>query len=90
MDEHALLKIIAKERYELELMSIELKRMISLVHWNKKYPDSDFLRKINNEKTLKIQVDIQELQMELKRVNLDNLNNKLHILTINNQSPTTI
>ena len=84
MDEQNLLKMIAKERYELELMSIELKRMIGLVHWDKEHPTSNFMLNRYNEKTLKIKIDIQNLKMELQRLDLEYLNEKLYNLTIKN------
>lgn len=74
MDEQELLKMLAKERYELELMSIELKRLIDLVRWNKEHPHA---QNKYNEKVLQIKVEIQNLKMELQRLDLEHLDEKI-------------
>ena len=82
MDEQDLLKIIAKERYELELMAIELKRLLGLVHWNKEHPIQDFMLQRYNDETLDIKIKIQNLKMDLQRLDLDRLNQKLHNISL--------
>jgi len=72
MDDQELLKMLAKERYELELMSIELKRLIDLVRWNKEHPQSKY-----NERVLQIKIEIQNLKMELQRLDLEHLDEKI-------------
>ena len=74
MDEQELLKMLAKERYELELMSIELKRLIDLVRWNKEHSHA---QNKYNEKVLQIKVEIQNLKMELQRLDLEHLDEKI-------------
>lgn len=74
MDDQELLKMLAKERYELELMSIELKRLIDLVRWNKEHPHA---QNKYNEKVLQIKVEIQNLKMELQRLDLEHLDEKI-------------
>jgi len=81
MEEQDLLKKIAKERYELEIMNIELKRMLGLVHWNKEHPIENFMLKRHNEKSLQIKIDIQILKIELQKLDLEWLNEKLYSLT---------
>jgi hypothetical protein len=82
MDEQDLLKIIAKERYELELMAIELKRLNGLMNWNKEHPIENIMLTKYNEEALNIKIKIQNLKMDLQRLDLDRLNQKLHILTL--------
>lgn len=74
MDDQELLKMLAKERYELELMSIELKRLIDLVRWNKEHPHA---QSKYNEKVLQIKIEIQNLKMELQRLDLEHLDEKI-------------
>jgi predicted esterase YcpF (UPF0227 family) len=82
MDDQDLLKIIAKERYELELMAIELKRLVELVHWNKEHPIQDFMLQRYNDETLDIKIKIQNLKMDLQRLDIDHLNHKLHNISL--------
>jgi hypothetical protein len=82
MDEQDLLKIIAKERYELELMAIELKRLIGLVHHNKEHPIQNFILQRYNDEVLKIKIKMQNLKMDLQRLDLDHLNEKLYMLNL--------
>jgi len=84
MDEQDLLKIIAKERYELELMAIELKRLVGLVHWNKEHPIENIMLTKYNEEALNIKIKIQNLKMDLQRLDLDRLNQRLYSLTLKN------
>lgn len=82
MDDQDLLKIIAKERYELELMAIELKRLVGLVHWNKEHPIQDFMLQIYNDETLNIKIKIQNLKMDLQRLDIDRMNQQLHNISL--------
>ena len=82
MDDQDLLKIIAKERYELELMAIELKRLVELVHWNKEHPIQDFMLQIYNDETLNIKIKIQNLKMDLQRLDIDRMNQQLHNISL--------
>jgi hypothetical protein len=81
MEAIELSKMIAKERYELELMTIELKRMIELDDWNKKH--LTLTHKLNeyNDKTLKIKIDIQHLKIDLQNLDLEYLISKLNATT---------
>jgi len=82
MEEQDLLKLIAKERYELELKSIELKRLLGLVQWNKEHPTPILLQDKYQERSLKIKIDIQNLKIDLQRLDLEYLNDRLYALSI--------
>ena len=86
MEEQDYLKLIAKERYELELMSIELKRMHDLVLWNKSHPTTKLILDNYNDRSLKIKIDIQKLKIDLQRLDLEYLNDKLYTLNIQKAS----
>jgi len=86
MDDQELLKIIAKERYELELMAIELKRLIGLVDHNKEHPIQNFILQRYHDEVLKIKIKMQNLKMDLQRLDLDHLNEKLYMLNLKDQS----
>jgi len=94
MDENEMMKTLAKERYDLELMAIDLKimtelfeqikhdKLIKLAEQNIKNPGTNsgftnHMQETYRDKTLKIKIDIQKLKMELQRLDIEFLNEKI-------------
>ena len=77
MDPIDLLRHIAKEKYELELKSIELKRMNDLIALYDKDSPVVIGPIYYRNKTIRIQRDIVLLEMELSRVDIEQMESNL-------------
>jgi hypothetical protein len=77
MDPIQLLRHIAKEKYELELKSIELKRMNDLIASYDKDSPVVIGPIYYRNKTIRIQRDIVLLEMELSRVDIEQMDSNL-------------
>jgi hypothetical protein len=77
MDPIQLLRHIAKEKYELELKSIELKRMNDLIASYDKDAPVVIGPLYYRNKTIRIQRDIVMLEMELHLVDIEQMESNL-------------